>query len=174
MAVTSKNLRSVQRARASGAALPQRMHALVYGITLLLAVLAAYALISTLMGKIRVVADDIRYGRPRIVQLDAFVGHGEAAGQPTHLMAINLNRQIMVIELPGGDPANTRTIAGPYLVGADEDLTPVGLLLRDMDGDGQVDLLLDVRREQIVYLNRDGAFRLPTAEEEAQIKQGSR
>jgi hypothetical protein len=88
-------------------------------------------------------------------------------------MAINLNRQVFVIVLPGGNPTNTRTLAGPYLVGAEEDLTPVQLFVRDMDGDGQNDLLLDVRREQIVYLNRDGAFRLPTPEEEAQLKQGT-
>jgi hypothetical protein len=48
------------------------------------------------------------------------------------------------------------------------------LSLRDMDGDGQLDLLLDVRNEQIVYLNKDGAFRLPTpAEQAALVKRGS-
>jgi hypothetical protein len=129
--------------------------------------------VSLLLGKLNVFMDDVRYGRPRVSQVDAFVGHDEAAGQPTHLMAINLNRQVFVIELPGGNPTNTRTLAGPYLVGAEEDLTPVQLFVRDMDGDGQNDLLLDVRREQIVYLNRDGAFRLPTPEEEAQLKQGT-
>jgi hypothetical protein len=30
-----------------------------------------------------------------------------------------------------------------------------------------------VRREQIVYLNKDGAFRLPTPEEQALLKRGS-
>jgi hypothetical protein len=151
-----------------------RLSAAAYGVTLLLVVLAAYTLLSILMGKVNVVIDDIRYGRPRIAQVDAFVGHDEANGQPTHLMAINLNRQVFVIELPGSDPAKTRTLAGPYLVGAEEDLTPVNLIVRDMDGDGQADLLLDVRREQIVYLNRDGAFRLPTPEEDAHLKQGMR
>jgi hypothetical protein len=147
---------------------------MAYGVTLVLAVLAVYALVSLAMGKLHVVVDDLRYGRPRITQLDSPVGHEDSADRPTHLMALNLNRQIVVVELPGGDPTKTRSIAGPYLFGADEDLTPVVLSLRDMDGDGQADLLLDVRREQIVYLNRDGAFRLPTAEEDAQLKQGSR
>ena len=78
-----------------------------------------------------------------------------------------MNRQVTVIEIPGGDPARTRSITGPYLFGAKEDLTPITLELRDMDGDGQPDLLVDVRREQIVYLNRDGEFRLPNAEEQA-------
>ena len=172
MAVTSKNLRSVQQARGQGAAMPRRLYAVAYGVTLLLFVVAAYTLLSLLIGKLNIFLDDARYGRPRVSHVDAFVGHDEASGQPTHLMAINLNRQVFIIELPGGNPANTRTLAGPYMIGAQEDLTPVQLFVRDMDGDGQNDLLLDVRREQIVYLNRDGSFRLPTPEEEAQLKQG--
>jgi hypothetical protein len=88
-------------------------------------------------------------------------------------MALNLNRQATVVELPGGDPTKARTIAGPYLFGADEHLTPVLLSLRDMDGDGTVDLLLDVRSEQIVYLNKNGAFRLPTADEQSILNRGS-
>jgi hypothetical protein len=173
MAVTSKNLRPAQRARVYSPAAPRRLHAMAYGVALLLAALAVYALVSLVMGRLHVVVDDLRYGRPRTTQLDGFVGHEETPSRPTHLMAINLNRQIVVIEMPGGDPAKTRSIAGPYLFGADEDLTPVFLSLRDMDGDGAADLLLDVRREQIVYLNKDGTFRLPTAEEDARLKRGS-
>ena len=173
MAVTSKNLHSAQRVRASSPVMPRRLNAVAYAVTLVLAVLAVYAVVSLAMGKLHVVVDDLRYGRPRTTQLNGFVGHDETSGQPTHLMAINLNRQVIIVELPGGDPAKARSIAGPYLFGADEDLTPVVLSLHDADRDGQVDLLLDVRRELLVYLNKDGAFRLPTAEEEAQLNRGS-
>jgi len=120
-----------------------------------------------------VLVDDLRYGRPRTTQIDAFVGHEETNGQPTHLMAINLNRQVMVIELPGGEAAKARTLSGPYLFGANEELTPLHLHLQDLDGDGNPDLLLDIRREQLVYLNRDGAFRLPTPQEQAALQRGS-
>jgi hypothetical protein len=173
MAVTSKNVRSVQRSQVYNPG-PRRLHATAYGITLLLAVLAIYALVGVAMGRLHVFVDDLRYGRPRTAQLEGFVGHDETPDRPTHLMAINLNRQVVVVELPCGDPTKVRTIAGPYLFGAEEDLTPVSIGLRDMDGDGQADLLLDVRREQIVFLNRDGAFRLPTAAEDALLKQGNR
>ena len=172
MAVTSKNLHSGERAQVYSPASPRRLNAVVYAITLVLAVLAVYAVVGLAMGKLHVVVDDLRYGRPRTTQLNGFVGHDEASGQPTHLVAINLNRQVIIIELPGGDPAKARSIAGPYLFGADEDLTPVVLSLHDADRDGQVDLLLDVRRELLVYLNKDGAFRLPTAAEEAQLNHG--
>jgi hypothetical protein len=173
MAVTSKNLHSTRRAQAYSPATPRRLNAVAYAITLVLAVLAVYVVVGLAMGKLHVIVDDLRYGRPRTTQLNGFVGHDEAAGKPTHLMAINLNRQVVIVELPGGDPAKTRSIAGPYLFGADEDLTPVVLSLYDADRDGQVDLLLDVRRELLVYLNKDGVFRLPTAAEEAQLNHGS-
>lgn len=57
-------------------------------------------------------------------------GHGEKTGQPTYLMAMNLNRQVLVIELPGDDLTRARMIARPYLFRADEVLTPVLMGLR--------------------------------------------
>jgi hypothetical protein len=173
MAVTHKSLRSAQAAQPRGGALLHRVQVLAYGVTLILAAVAIYVVISMLLGKVNVLIDDIRYGRPRTTQINAFVGHDETAGQPTHLIAINLNRQVMVIELPGGDATKTRTLSGPYLFGANEDLTPLQLHLQDLDGDGNPDLLLDIRQEQLVYLNRDGAFRLPTPEEQAELQRAS-
>jgi len=172
MAVTHKSLRSAQAAQPRGALL-HRVQILAYGVTLLLAAAAIYVVVSLLLGKANVLVDDLRYGRPRTTQIDAFVGHEEASGQPTHLMAINLNRQVMLIELPGGDAAKARTLSGPYLFGANEELTPLQLHLQDLDGDGKPDLLLDIRQEQLVYLNRDGAFRLPTPEEQSALQRGS-
>ena len=173
MAVTQKSMRSAGRARPSSPALPQRLYSAIYTAALLLAAVAIYMLVSMMLGKAQIAVDDFRYGRPRTTQLDAFVGHGEANGHPTHLLALNLNRQATIIELPGGDAASARTFAGPYLFGADEDLTPLRLSVRDVDRDGQPDLLLDVRSEQVVYLNKDGAFRLPTPAEQAALSRGS-
>ncbi|HEU5097642.1 MAG TPA: hypothetical protein VFU22_01265 [Roseiflexaceae bacterium] len=173
MAVTHKSLRSAQAAQPRGGGVFYRVQILAYAMTLILAAVAIYVVVSLLLGKLNVLIDDLRYGRPRTTQINAFVGHDEANGQPTHLIAINLNRQVMVIELPGGDAAKTRTLSGPYLFGANEDLTPLGLQLRDMDGDGNPDLLLDIRQEQLVYLNRDGAFRLPTPEEQAALQRAN-
>ncbi|NWG20362.1 MAG: hypothetical protein HXY39_08520 [Chloroflexi bacterium] len=169
MAVTGRAIHTARRAWADHPDMRRSLHALTYGITLVLGALAAYTLIGLLVGRIAILADDIRYGYPRTSQVEAFVGHNEQAGQATHLIAINLNRQVIVLELPGGDPAQVRSISGPYLFGADEHLTPVTLSTGDVDGDGAPDLLLDIRRERIVYLNRDGSFRLPTPEEQAQL-----
>lgn len=173
MAVTQKTLRSNLHAQAPANALPRRVYSVAYAATLLLAAVAIYVLVSMLLGKAQVAFDDLRYGRPRTTQVDAFVGHEEAGGQPTHLMAVNLNRQAMIIELPGGDLAKARTINGPYLFGANEDLTPLTLAIRDIDNDGHVDLLLNVRNEQVVYLNKDGTFRMPTPVEQAALAKGN-
>ncbi len=168
MAVTSKDLNTLTRLGRS-VAWPRWMQIGIYSITLVLAVLAGYVIIGQIVGRASVLYDDWRYGRPRTMHVDAFVGHDEASGVPTHLIAMNIGRQVTVIELPGGDPAKVRSISGPYLVGADEELTPVQIALDDIDGDNLPDLLLNIRREQIVYLNREGGFRLPTPEEQTQL-----
>src|SRR5215217_767946 len=101
MAVTQKSMRSGTGARPGTTALPQRLYSTMYAVTLIFAAVAIYILVSIMLGKAQVVIDDFRYGRPRTTQLDAFVGHEETSGQPTHLLAINLNRQATILELPG-------------------------------------------------------------------------
>lgn len=169
MAVTSRTIGASRRVWSGNRQVQRTAHALLYGAALISGALAVYAVIGAVIGRITVLIDDVRYGRPRTMHIQAFVGHNEEAGQPTRLIAMNLDRQVVVLELPGGDPAQMRTIAGPYLFGADEHLTPVIIGVSDVDGDTLPDLLLDIRRERIVYLNRDGGFRLPTPEEQARL-----
>src|SRR5687768_14703607 len=85
---------------------------------------------STIWARNRV--DDVRYGATRTYQVDEVVGHDDGAGTPTHFTALNLNRQVMIIEIPGGDASKTRTLTGPYLFGAGEDKTPVLLRFDDL------------------------------------------
>ena len=94
--------------------------------------------------------DDIKYGRPRTSQLSASVGHGETNGALTHFVAMNLNRQVTVIEFPGGDVTKPRVIVGPYLFGRAEDLTVVKLRTEDVNGDDKKDLLVQVKDERLV------------------------
>jgi hypothetical protein len=117
--------------------------------------------------------DDVKYGRPRTFHLTANVGRAEEANAQTHLIAMNLDRQVVILELPGGDSAHARALPGPYLFGADEDLTPVTMRLADMNGDGAADLVVRVKDEEMVYLNRDNTFSLITAEERSQLLQNN-
>src|SRR5262245_2038670 len=74
MAVTHKSLRSIQGARSQSPARPHRFYTAIYAVTLLLAAVAIYIVLSLLVGKAHVLLDDLRYGRPRTMQIDAFVG----------------------------------------------------------------------------------------------------
>lgn len=127
--------------------------------------------ITSLMAWTQVKLDDLKYGRPRTSQLAANVGHGEANGTLTHFVAMNLNRQVTVIEFPGGDVTKPRVIVGPYLFGRAEDLTVVKLRVDDVNGDDKKDLLVQVKDERLVYINDGAAFRPITADELARLKQ---
>jgi len=137
----------------------------IAGLALLL-----YLGITGLIGWARVKLDDMHYGRPRTAQTDAYVGHGESAGAPTHFVAMNLNRRVTIIEFPGGDVTKPQVIAGPYLFGRSEDLTVVKLAVADVNGDDKPDLTVHVKDERLVYINENGGFRPITADELAQIK----
>jgi hypothetical protein len=135
-----------------------------------LAALAVYVAVSAAVEWTSIKLDDLQYGRPRTAQLDAFVGHGEADGVPTHFIAMNLSRRVTVIELPGGDGSKATTIIGPYLFGANEDLTPVQASAQDVNGDGKPDLVVSAKNEQLIYLNDGAAFKLITQEQQATLR----
>ena len=143
---------------------------LLRGLLVLTAAVTLFAGAAYATDWLRVRLDDLRFGRPRTTQLSAFVGHNEGSGMPTQLLAVNLNRRITVIEIPGSDPARLRAIAGPYLVGRDEDLTTATMRLLDVNGDNHPDLLLRVKNEELVYMNDRGEFRLMTPEERPQVE----
>ena len=147
------------------------LHRIVSIITIVLALLALYAVMGHIVTWSRARIDDMRYGTPRTMQADAVVGHNDGAGIPSHFIAMNLNRQVLILELPGGDANNIRTLTGPYLFGDGEDTTPVTLSFEDMNKDGSRDLIVTIKNEAIIYLNRDGAFQPLSPEERSQIEQ---
>ena len=135
--------------------------------------LAAYVAVSSALDWARVKMDDLQYGRPRTMQMDAYVGHNEAEGMPSHFIAMNLNRRVTILQLQGSDPAKATTIVGPYLFGQGEDLTPVQLDISDANTDGKPDLVVSVKSEQLLYLNDGASFRLATPEERASISRAA-
>lgn len=178
MAVRSQELRNTtartgtQTARPLVAAPTISLHTIAYIVTGLLALLAIYAIMGHVVTWARERIDDVRYTSTRTFHVDEVVGHDDGAGTPTHFIAMNLNRQVMVIEIPGGDPNKTRTITGPYLFGANEDKTPVLLTFEDVNKDGTRDMIVNVKNEAIIYLNRDGQFQAISPEERMQLVSG--
>jgi hypothetical protein len=138
-----------------------------YLLTLLLCLIAILLLANSVIAWGQTTIDDLRYGRPRTMQLSGYVGHNESAGVPTQFVAMNLNRRVVVFEIPGGDVAQTRTLTGPYLFGANEHLTPVRLRLGSVNGDDKQDLIVSVKNEEIIYINENDSFRLINGEERA-------
>ena len=106
----------------------------------------------------RVYQDDLHYGRPRTFQLDAVVGHGDSASNPTHFIFMNLRHQVEIIEIPGGDVSHTRIFIGPVLYGDGQDLTPVTGEVQDVNGDGKPDLIVHIQDQQIVFINDGTTF----------------
>jgi hypothetical protein len=138
-----------------------------------LALLALLVLVQNALQWAQRRLDDWRYGFPRTTSLDAFVGHGEEQGLPSHLRAVNLHGQVVVVEFPGGDVARTTVLAGPQLVGGDATYVAPKLAVRDLNDDGHVDLLLTLKGEMVVYLNQDGAFQPPSPEALAALRRGA-
>jgi len=106
----------------------------------------------------RVYQDDLHYGRPRTYQIDAVVGHGDSAANPTHFIFLNLHRHVEIIEIDGGDPAHTHIYVGPVLFGDGQDLTPITGEIRDVNKDGKPDLIVHIQNQEIVYLNNGTIF----------------
>src|SRR5579875_1684455 len=116
-------------------------------VTLALGTLAlwlAYSILSVGLEWARVKWDDIQYGYPRTYQTDGYIGYGEASGLPTHFIVVNAHRQVLILMIPGTNPAHVRVIPGPYLFGPDQEYSPALLQLKDLNHDGYPDLVLHV------------------------------
>jgi hypothetical protein len=103
--------------------------------------------------------DDSTYGRPRTYQFDAVFGHADSASNPTHIIIINLNRHVILIELPGGDATRARIYNGPTLFQDGGDLVPVTGKAIDVNNDGKPDLVLFIQDQRIVFINDGTQFR---------------
>ena len=111
------------------------------------------------------VYNDWHYGYPRTFQTDAIVGHNnDNRTHPSHFVAMNLNRQVIVIEIPAGDPSKSVSYVAPiYISGSGGDLAPVTLEFRDVNRDGKADMIVHVwlpgQNQVFVFINDGSRFR---------------
>jgi len=112
--------------------------------------------------------DYLHYGYPRTFQLEAVVGHGDSASNPSHYLAINLHGKIEVIEFPGEDASHARIYLGPQLFGSDADKAAVTLTFVDVNGDRRPDMLIFFQNSWIIFINDQSSFRPPTDQEHAE------
>src|SRR6266480_4856697 len=146
-------------------------HPLLYLGVGMIAMLALWTLLTSAISWWNTTWDDLHYGRPRTFQVDAFVGHNETTGIPSHFIAINLHGHIEVIEFPGGDAAHARIFVGPELYTSGNDLVVVTLKFIDVNGDHKPDMIVSFQGSQVVFINDQGTFRPLRPEERHQVEQ---
>jgi hypothetical protein len=137
----------------------------------MLVTLALIAVLSIVTSWFTTTLDDLRYGRPRTFQGDAYVGHNEALDMPSHFLAVHLHGRIEIIELPGGDASHARIYIGPQLYGSDADLIPVTLSFIDVNGDHKPDMIINFQGTHVVFINDQGEFRPLRPEERGPVEQ---
>jgi len=87
--------------------------------------------------------DDWTYGNPRTYQTDSNVGHGSPQAPMSHFIAENLTGQVLVIEIPGGEPGKAHIYQITTLAHGSND-TPVTVSFKDLNADGKLDLLVAI------------------------------
>jgi hypothetical protein len=136
-------------------------HPLVYIGVGGVGVLLLFWVALSIMAWWRVYQDDQHYGRPRTYQIDAAVGHNQdSPAKPSHFVAINLHRHIIIIEIAAGDQSKTVSYDGPSLMGDNQDLTPVTLSFEDDNGDGKIDMIVHLNASNSIWLNDGHQFKL--------------
>lgn len=131
--------------------------------------LVGWVLLTTVANWWQVTQDDWHYGRPRTFQVDMVVGHNDSVTNPSHFIAINLQRHIQIIEFPGGDSSKAKIYTGPTLVGPGQELAVVTLTFKDVNGDGKQDMIVNVQNSHFVFINDNGQFRPARPGENVQL-----
>jgi hypothetical protein len=138
-----------------------RHHSLHWSISIGISMVAMLILLwlgQTLWAWGTVTYDDIKYGRPRTMQTDAFVGH-ETANVPSHFIALNEHGRIEIIELPGGDASHARIFLGPQLWGNGADLAPIILtFIPTAPHSKLLDMKVSFQGSQVLFHNTKGTF----------------
>ncbi|MDQ6660002.1 MAG: VCBS repeat-containing protein [Chloroflexota bacterium] len=137
----------------------RRLHWLVFVGLALFTMMLGWVLLTMLTNWWQVTQDDWHYGRPRTYQTDKAVGHADSQSNPSHFMALNVNRRVEIIEFQGGDPSKAKIYVGPTLLGTGQDLAAVTLTFTDVNGDGKIDMIVNVQDSHFVYINENGTFR---------------
>ncbi len=111
----------------------------------------------------------LRYGSPRIFQIDAVVGNGDNASHPSHFLAINLHGQVSIIEFPAGNAAKALVLASTTISGPNANQIVPTLQFIDLAHNGQPDLLVNIGGVESLLVNDQGNFQVPTPAQEQQL-----
>ncbi len=134
-------------------------HWLLYIGLGMMAALALWALGAAALSWGTTQYNNIVYGYPRTYQIDAVVGHNnDNTHNPSHFIAVNLHGQIIIFELPGGDPSKSTDYIGPNLIGPGDDQLPVTLSFTDVKHDGKPDMIVHISDRTFELCNNGTKF----------------
>jgi hypothetical protein len=123
---------------------PSRYHPLVILGIAIFVMIVGWVAFTALGTWIQQKQDDWTYGQsPRTYQTSAVVGHSDSSTSPSHFIALNLNGQIIIIELPGGNAAKARSYTITTVQG-NEGNPPVKVSFQDLNADGKLDMIVTI------------------------------
>ncbi len=138
---------------------PKKIHWLVYVGVGMIAALALWVTASTLLAWGSNKYNDIVYGNPRTFQTDAVVGHNNDSNlHPSHFIALNLHGQVIIIELPAGDPTKSIDYIGPSLIAVGDEKIPITLTFGQVNGDKKVDMIVHIQDKVVYFCNNGTKF----------------
>jgi hypothetical protein len=137
----------------------RNVHWMLYVGVGMIAALALWVTASSLLAWGTNKYDDLIYGNPRISQTDAVVGHNnDSQAHPSHFIALNLHGQVIVIELPAGDPTKSTDYIGPELIAPGDEQIPVTLTFSDVNNDGKPDMIVHIQDKEVHFCNNGTKF----------------
>ena len=134
------------------------MHWLLYVGVGMIAALALWLTFSSLLAWGIGKYNDVVYGYPRYFQTDAVVGHNDTPAHPSHFVAMNLHGQVIVIELPGGNPTRSFDYVGPSMIAKGDDLIPITLTFSDVHHNGKPDMVIHIQDREFIFCNDGTKF----------------
>ena len=135
------------------------VHWLVYAGLAMLGMLIVWILLTSFLSWWQVKMDDLHYGFPRTSQYDVVISPGDTTATQSHFIAMNLKRHIEIIDCPASDCSKAKVLIGPVLIGQNQDLAPVTLTFKDVNGDGKLDIVVNVQGSHFIFINDNGSFR---------------
>jgi hypothetical protein len=137
----------------------KKVHWLFYVGVGMIAALALWVTASTLLAWGTEKYNDIIYGNPRIYQTDDVVGHNhDSPTHPSHFIALNLHGQVIIVELPAGDPTKSMDYIGPALIAAGDEKIPITLTFSDVSKDGKLDMIVHIQDKVVHFCNNGTKF----------------
>jgi len=138
---------------------PKKVHWLLYVGVGMIAALALWVTASTLLAWGTEKYNDIIYGNPRIYQTDYVVGHNnDSPTHPSHFIALNLHGQVIIVELPAGDPTKSIDYIGPALIAVGDEKIPITLSFSDVNNDHKVDMIVHIQDKEVHFCNNGTKF----------------